>query len=118
METDPALNAAQLKPRRCWYQFGLRTLLIAVALLAIPCGYVAHEAMIVRERKTMLKLIVDRGGVVIHGDGDPQPSVLRRMLGDEGVEGIGASGVPAGTASELRRIFPETDWMNCQEKRP
>jgi hypothetical protein len=46
--TDPQ------KPRRRWFQFGLRTLLIGVVLLAIPCGYVGWRAKIVRERKAWL----------------------------------------------------------------
>jgi hypothetical protein len=32
------------------FQFRLRTLLIGVTLLAVPCGYVAWQAKIVRER--------------------------------------------------------------------
>ncbi len=36
------------------FQFSLRTLLIGVALLAVPCVYVAHEAKIVAERKAWL----------------------------------------------------------------
>ena len=42
----------QLPPRRR-FQFRLRTLLIVVALLAVPCWYVANEARIVRQRRAM-----------------------------------------------------------------
>jgi hypothetical protein len=37
------------------FQFHLRTLLIGVTLLAIPCGFVGSQAKIVRERKAMLE---------------------------------------------------------------
>ena len=39
-------------PRRR-IQFRLRTLMIGVALLAVACGYVAHETKIVRKRDAM-----------------------------------------------------------------
>ena len=29
------------KPKRCWYQFSLRTLLIFVTFFAIPCSWLA-----------------------------------------------------------------------------
>jgi hypothetical protein len=37
------------------FQFHLRTLLIVVTLLAIPCAYVGSQAKIVRGRKAMLE---------------------------------------------------------------
>ncbi len=40
------------KPRRRWLQFRLRTLLVGVMLLAIPCAYVGHEAAIVTKRRS------------------------------------------------------------------
>jgi hypothetical protein len=49
-------NTAELgKPHRRWYQFGLRTLLVAMVLLAAAFGYVGHQARIVRQRKAMLE---------------------------------------------------------------
>ena len=48
MEAEPP------KRKRRWYQFGLRTLMIAVTLLAVPLGYVGWQAKIVRERKAAL----------------------------------------------------------------
>jgi hypothetical protein len=44
------------------YQFRLRTLMIVVTLVAIPCGYVGWQAKIVRERKAVLAQIEDAGG--------------------------------------------------------
>ncbi|HEV2972350.1 MAG TPA: hypothetical protein VGY55_20415 [Pirellulales bacterium] len=37
------------------FQFHLRTLLIVVTLLTIPCAYIGAQAEIVRERKAMLE---------------------------------------------------------------
>ncbi len=48
--------------RRRWYQFGLRTLLIGVALLALPSSYIGWQAKIMHQRKSLLAQIVNRGG--------------------------------------------------------
>ena len=44
----------QPSPRRS-FQFRLRTLMIMVALLAVPCAYLGREAKIVREREAFLE---------------------------------------------------------------
>jgi hypothetical protein len=51
----------QPSPRRR-FQFRLRTLLIGVTLLAIPCAYVGWQAKIVRARQAMAKRLSARGG--------------------------------------------------------
>ena len=49
---DQKPNTAEpKKPRRRWFQFRLRTLLIGMMLLSVPLGDVAHELRIVAERK-------------------------------------------------------------------
>ena len=47
----PDQPTAVKSPRRRWYQFTQRTVLVGVALLAVPCAYVAHEYRIVAERR-------------------------------------------------------------------
>ena len=54
MQTDPS-KADPPKRKRRWFQFSLRTLMIAVMLLAVPCAYVGWQAKIVNERKDMLE---------------------------------------------------------------
>jgi hypothetical protein len=54
MPTEPS-KADPPKRRRRWFQFSLRTLLIAVAMLALPLGYVGWKAKIVREREAFLE---------------------------------------------------------------
>jgi len=49
MPTNPN-TAEPTKPRRRWFQFRLRTLLVVVVLLGAACGYVAHEWRIVASR--------------------------------------------------------------------
>jgi hypothetical protein len=71
-------------PNRHWYQFSLRTLLIGVALLAVPMGYVGWQAKIVRERRAML----DMGNgnqteeAEVGGHKDASIPLIRRWLGD------------------------------------
>jgi hypothetical protein len=107
----------QSSPRRR-FQFRLRTLMIGVALLAGVCGYVAHEANIVRERKAFLQSPGERfiqspsyrNGQPV--DPDMKVSWIRRMIGDGPVSMIA---LPIGTdKTEYDRItalFPETKIM-------
>ena len=77
------------------FQFRLRTLMIGVALLAIPCAYVGWQAKIVRDRKAVARWIEERNGDLsdnittpLHGPYQPQVSWLRRTLGDKGVADV------------------------------
>src|ERR1700747_2520005 len=54
---------SQLRRR---FQFRLRTLLIVVTLLAVPCAYVGWQAKIVREREAIANRILGLDG----GDGE------------------------------------------------
>jgi hypothetical protein len=104
--------------KRRWYQFSLRTLLIGVTLLAALCGYVAHEAKIVRDRRVWainhghfwvtdpLRATVER----VSGDPSRGPSFVRLWLGDKPLPQLV---VPTDTApSEIKlaaSLFPEAD---------
>jgi hypothetical protein len=54
MQIEPS-KAESPKCKRRWFQFSLRTLLIAVSMLALPLGYVGWQAKIVRERGAFLE---------------------------------------------------------------
>jgi type VI protein secretion system component VasK len=53
MEAEPPV-AAEPKRKRRWFQFSLRTLMIAVTLLAVACWVVADRARLIRERDEAL----------------------------------------------------------------
>jgi hypothetical protein len=98
---------------RVRFQFRLRTLMIAVTVLALGCGYFAHEARVVHERTPMLEAIRSKGGYTTtyrHASKPPSPTWLRRILGDETVEVLT---LPASTdnvtIAEIRRLFPDAD---------
>jgi hypothetical protein len=104
-------------PRRR-FQFRLRTLMIGVTLLAVPCAYVAHEAQIVSERKEWirahsgpLRLSSARSSdiaTVVPGDSNRAPSLIRRWLGDEPKESINVSkNLSRPQLKEIISLFPE-----------
>ena len=98
------------------FQFRLRTLMIVVTLLAVPCAYVGSQAKIVRNRRTMREWLQSHGAMVMTIAVDIstkkrfQPSVswLREMFGDSGVVSIGVRR-PLSSAEEqrLKAAFPE-----------
>jgi hypothetical protein len=97
--------AVKFKHRR--FQFRLRTLMIGVTLLAVPCAYVGWQAKIVRERDAMRLDLKDHGFVTFD---DPKlVPIVRRWLGDEGYSTIL---VPRGTSADyiakIKAIFPES----------
>ncbi|HEY2146428.1 MAG TPA: hypothetical protein VGH32_00730, partial [Pirellulales bacterium] len=107
------LRLRRAEPGKPRLQFGLRTMLILVTLLAADCGYLGWQARIVRERTATLAEIETSGGAYVsykpvslfsqsrfdieravgkipHYDPTrylphfhKAPSVVRRLLGDE-----------------------------------
>jgi len=104
-------TAEPAKPRGRWFQFRLRALLIGVGLLSIPCGYVAREANIVRERSACRDRI--KGFATFDGFQNqlkrplpiPKVSWLRRFLGDTGVATIVLN--QSDGRDEIQATFPE-----------
>ncbi len=107
----------QFSPRRR-FQFRLRTLMIVVTLLALPCGYVGWQAKIVRERKVLRETVI--GSFVTAEDFSkmvqggafkletlPHVSWLRRLLGDEAIVTISVFKVDDVDA--VRVAFPEAE---------
>lgn len=100
------LNAAESeKSQRRWFQFSLITLLAAVALMAIPCSYIASQVRVIRHRAAERKWLESQGcefeddewpeqvldGLATGGlPGPVERGVpwVRRILGDRAVVGI------------------------------
>jgi len=103
------------KPRRRWFQFRLRTLLIGVALLGAACSYVAHEVKFVRDRQVFLNASLSHFCFSQEmTDDDTTITGVRRWLGDTGMKVITFmplfDGPPENSDEELRtarRLFPE-----------
>ena len=73
------------RPKRRWYQFSLKTLLVVMVLLCLgPGGYVAYEQNKVRRQKEAVEAIEKLGGVVEYGrNASARPAMLRQILGDD-----------------------------------
>jgi hypothetical protein len=87
-EVQPAEPAVSDKPKRRWFQFSLKTLLVALTLLCLgPGGYVAYEQNKARKEKAAVKAIEKLGGSVYYFDYFEKQTVrspmMRQILGDE-----------------------------------
>ena len=101
---DEPTTAEPAKPRGRWFQFRLRTLLVGVALLAIPGAYVGHEAKIVSAQRVWIA--EHRATVsIFKGVDDNRPSAIRRFLGDEDYGEVMI--VSDADLAEAKALFPE-----------
>ncbi len=67
------------------FQFRLRTLMIVVTVLAVPCAYVGQEYRTVQERWAYLV----NENIVVDPDGTTSVPLVRRLLGDQSIAEIG-----------------------------
>jgi hypothetical protein len=126
------IGHAAMRPR---FQFRMRTMMIVVTLLAVPCGYVGSQAKIVRERESVLADIENTGGgffsdvrttagfwnrfqvwpddaiASIDNHAQIHPSartLIRSLLGDEGVLVIWLPDTTAHSEEmRIRKCIPE-----------
>jgi hypothetical protein len=103
-------------PRRR-FQFRLRTLMIAVTLLAVPCAYVGRQVKIVRERRTWLEDLRTGYWTGSQYDKSKSPSVLRRWLGDRAVERVYLRDISPAQLEEIKWLFPEAK-VSCDSLHP
>ena len=107
MQTEPP-KADPPKRKRRWFQFSLRTLMIVVTLLAVPCAYVGWQAKIVSERRNWLA-----NPQFVCLPNDPENCSLpwiRRLFGDtECIFMIADDAVSDADLAACRSAFPELD---------
>ena len=116
MEAEPP-QAEPPERKRRWYQFRLRTLFVAVTLLAVPMGYVGGQVKVVRERKAWLSTIRDRGGNVVtvqmvglYFKPREPISSFREWLGDIAIQGMQLpTDTKADDVDRIKIAFPESD---------
>jgi hypothetical protein len=71
------------KPKRRWYQFSLRTLLVVMTLASCFLGWLTYERNTVRKRAVAIATIQELGGIVKFDRAQPfRPHWLRPLLGD------------------------------------
>ena len=108
--------ADQPSPRQR-FQFRLRTLMIGVTMLSVPCAYVSWQVKIVRERKEEIRKITNDGGLVGFWDvAEPPPlpmevrtvPFIRRWIGDRAVLSVMfKKGTANGERQRIKELFPE-----------
>jgi hypothetical protein len=123
---DERTNAAETpkRHRRRLFQFSLRTLLACVVLVAVACGYLSHEASIVRARKAWLSIhghpLEDAAMAAqdgLHADPEKSPSWLRRWVGDKAQDAIFLNEPSPSAVSEATDLFPEARIIEMHPKR-
>lgn len=95
-------------PRRRWFRYSLRTMLVVVTVFAVWLGW---ELKFVRERKAFLDWTIEERHIIrfTHFDG-PAPAVpfWRRWLGDAPVQSVM---LPHGSSEadliRAQSLFPE-----------
>jgi hypothetical protein len=107
------------RPRR--FQFRLRTLMIGVTLLAIPCGYLGWQKKIVADRWALRFEIKKMGptdngyakGVIDRANAnEPERAIpwLRLMLGDQAIRFVALpTNVSKDYLQRVKETFPEAD---------
>jgi hypothetical protein len=113
MEAEP-LKADQPKRKRRWFQFSLRTLMIATAIIAVGSALVATRLRRAQRQRAAVKAILKDGGIVLYdyeldskdnqiaGAQCPGPEWLRSLFGDDFFADV--VGVEAKTDASLEHI--------------
>ena len=139
MQSEPP-KADQPKHKRRRFQFRLRTLMIGVTLLAVPCAYVGWQAKIVREREASIQEIKGLGGYTVARYDDSAASAflntalhlhqafrapiatsvellpIRRWLGDTSINYVVLPRItPPEQLRQFQEAFPEA-WFGWEEE--
>jgi Leucine Rich repeat len=95
MDEKPKTTEPPVKSRRRWYQYSLRTLLIGIVVLSLPCCWLGMKVREARQQAAAVAAIQKLGGDVLYdyefdAQGDfvrnaalPGPKWLHSLLGDD-----------------------------------
>jgi hypothetical protein len=121
MDEKPIITEP-VKHRRRWYQFGLRTLLIAIALSGIWLGVITNRAN--RQRRVVELITKTEGYVAYEYDTDedgcldgravpPGPEWLRRLIGVDYLAKVSAvySWAPEGDSAASLGDLPQLKFL-------
>ena len=112
------------KPRRRWFVFSLRTLLVLITVLSVWLGSVTNQ---VRERRAALADLRGRGAWISTSTRAPGNRhltaipIFRRWLGDVAVQYVNLFPENGATEDEIRRLqplFPECRFKLGTNRRP
>lgn len=97
-------TAEPARPRRRWFQFRLRTLLVGVVLIGSAFGYIGGEARIVAERERLRGVYIEMEWY--NGNDDETIPLVRRWMGDQSYGCISVrSSISDAALADFRRAF-------------
>jgi hypothetical protein len=97
-------------PKRRWFSFSLRTMFVVVTVFAIPLGWLAWEASVVRRRAICLDEVTTGGGYYLTSKGaNSRLPWIRQMMGDKFIERIYLKDAPTKAMwhDRLTKVYPE-----------
>lgn len=116
MRDDAYKPVPTAKPRRRWFQFSLRTLLIVVMVLSGPFAWTAYQLNWLRERHEILPDGNTSSGptrmkAVFHcGNGYAAAPWPLRLFGEAGCYALSTTFTDSSPeVIRLRRLFPEAE---------
>jgi len=76
------------KSKRRWFQYSLRTLLVLVLVVSLPCSWLAVKIRQKEKERQAVEEIENLGGIVFYdyqyqGTEAPGPAWMRKLLGDD-----------------------------------
>jgi hypothetical protein len=74
---------ARLTPTRTWFQFRLRTLLLLVVAVAVPCGWLKWKLDAKRRERAAVEMVFRHGGGVLREDGVRGPEWICNLFGED-----------------------------------
>jgi hypothetical protein len=112
------MSDAPPKPKRRWFQFGLRTLFVLITLIALWLGYYANWIYQRREARKWLDAHPDRGPhFSIWDDTERELPRMLELLGEEPLDSVRVSPLDeefrAGLTdylarlAQIEKLFPE-----------
>jgi hypothetical protein len=123
MEAEPS-KAEPPKRKRRWFQFRLRTLLIGVVVVAVPCAWLGRMIEQKRRERAFVDQIRKWGGIVTYdyqiARSEPSgPTWLRSLLGENFFNDVKVAyigGIPI-TDADLARIedFPHLQVLHLND---
>jgi hypothetical protein len=100
-------NPCEAPPRRRWFRFSLRTMLIAVVVLSIPLAWVAYSLNWIRERRKLIGNSDSNPFVsLVSPPGSTQAPQVLWLLGEGGRAWIR---MPISECERARKLFPEAE---------
>ena len=105
---------SDIRSKRRWYQFGLRTFFLGILVIAIGCGWFAVKLQSARKQRMAVATIREWGGDVDYST-SPAPDWLMRLLGEDffcSVTKVHVDKAVSASEAELAELEPLTD-VDC-----